>query len=139
MYKTILLAYTGGGKKMAKSAVRRSSMERKIISVSGKRQITIPQKYFEVLGFNSEAECILQNNAIVIRPIRENTGNEFSEQILADLIAQGILGKELLEKFKEMSKKVAPAMNKLIDEADSIAKGEKKGATIADIFEAEDK
>ncbi len=124
---------------MAKDAVRSGSMERKIISVSGKRQITIPQKYFETLGFSSEAECILQNNAIVIRPIRENTGNEFSEQILADLIAQGFSGQELLEKFKEISKKVAPAMNKLIGEADSIAKGEKKGATMADIFMVEDK
>lgn len=124
---------------MPSSAVRSNSMERKIISVSGKRQITIPQKYFEALGFSNEAECILQNNAIVIRPIRENTGSEFSEHILADLIAQGLSGQQLLAKFKEMSKKIAPAMDKLISEADSIAKGEKKGATMADIFGAEDK
>jgi len=122
---------------MAKSAVRSSFKERKIISVSGKRQITIPQKYFEVLGFSKEAECILQNNAIVIRPIRENTGSEFSEQILADLIAEDISGEELLVRFKEMSKKIAPAMNRLIDEADSIAKGERKSATITDIFGVE--
>lgn len=114
-------------------------MERKIISVSGKRQITIPQEYFEVLGFSKEAECILQNNAIVIRPIRENTGSEFSEQILADLIAEGISGEELLVRFKEMNKKIAPAMNRLIDEADSIAKGERKSATITDIFGVEGK
>ena len=123
---------------MAKNAVRGSSMERKIISVSGKRQITIPQKYFEMLGFSNEAECILQNNAIVIRPIRENTGNEFSEQILADLIAQGFLGQELLEKFKEVSKKITPAMDKLIGEADRIAKGDPKSAAMSDIFGAED-
>jgi len=129
----------GGGKKMAKSAVRSNSMERKIISVSGKRQITIPQKYFEVLGFSNEAECILQNNAIVIRPIRENSGSEFSEQILADLIAQGFSGQELLIRFKEMSKKIAPAMDKLIGEADRIAKGDQKSATMADIFGVEDK
>lgn len=124
---------------MATSAVRSNSMERKIISVSGKRQVTIPQKYFEALGFSNEAECILQNNAIVIRPIKENIGSEFSEQILADLIAQGLSGQELLAKFKEMSKKIAPAMDKLISEADSIANGDKKGATMADIFGAEDK
>jgi len=127
---------------MATSAVRSNSIERKIISVSGKRQVTIPQKYFEALDFSNEAECILQNNAIVIRPIRENLGNEFSEQILADLIAQGISGQELLVKFKEMSKKIAPAIDKLISEADSIAKGEKRAvvvATMADIFGAEDK
>lgn len=67
-------------------------MERKIISVSAKRQITIPQKYFEALGFNSEVECILQNDAIVIRPIRVNASSEFSEQILADLISQELSG-----------------------------------------------
>jgi len=124
---------------MASVAVRSNSMERKIISVSGKRQVTIPQKFFEALGFSNEAECILQNNAIVIRPIKENTGSEFSEQILADLIAQGISGQELLIKFKEMSKKIAPAMDRLFSEADSIAKGDKKGATMVDIFGAEDK
>jgi len=124
---------------MAKSAVRSSSMERKIISVSGKRQITIPQKYFEALGFSNEAECILQNNVIVIRPIRENTGSEFSEQILADLIAQGFSGQELLVKFKEASKKITPAMDILISEADRISKGDQKSATMADIFGVEDK
>lgn len=124
---------------MAINSVTSNSLERKFISVSGKRQVTIPQKYFKALGFSNEAECILQNDAIVIRPIKENTGSEFSEQILADLIAQGLSGQELLIKFKEMSKKIAPAMDKLICEADSIAKGEKKTAIIADIFRAKDK
>jgi hypothetical protein len=125
--------------KMSKNAVRSTSMERKIISVSGKRQITIPRKYFEELGFSNEAECIMQNNTIVIRPIRENTESEFSEQILADLIDQGLAGQELLVKFKEMRKKIVYAMDKIIGEADSIARGEIKGATMADIFGAEDK
>jgi len=78
-------------------------------------------------------------NAIVIRPIRENTESEFSEQLLADLIAQGFVGQELLTKVKEMSKKIAPAMDRLISETDSIAKGQKSGATMTDIFGAEDK
>lgn len=124
---------------MATIAVRGNVMERKIISVSDKRQVTIPQKYFEALGFSKEAECILQKNSIVIRPIKENTGSEFSEQILADLISQGFSGPELLAKFKEMSKQIAPAMERLIGEADSIAKGVKKGAAMADILGAEDK
>ncbi len=109
-------------------------MERKIISVSGKRQVTIPRRFFEALCFSNEAECILHNNAIIIRPIRENLRGEFSEQILADLIAQGFSGQGLLEKFKEMSKKIAPAMEKLVREADDIAKGVKKGSTMKDIF-----
>ncbi len=39
---------------------RGTILERKTIHISGKRQITIPQKYFEALGFGKEAECILQ-------------------------------------------------------------------------------
>ncbi len=69
----------------------------------------------------------------------ENSGSEFFEQILADLIAQRFSGQELLEKFKEAGQKTAPAMDKLIAEADSIAKGEKKGASMADIFGVGDK
>ena len=38
--------------------------ERKIISVSTKRQVTIPQKFFDMLGFQNEAECILKDDGI---------------------------------------------------------------------------
>jgi len=124
---------------MANGSICTKPAERKIISVSGKRQITIPRKYFEALDFNNEAECILQNNSIIIRPIKETAGSEFSEQILADLIKQGLSGNELLTRFKEMSRRITPAMDKLIDEADNIAKGKKKGATMADVFGAEEK
>ena len=76
-------------------------MERKMIRISGKRQITIPQKYFDLLGFDTEAECILRGNELVIRPVSERSGGEFAEAILADLISQGYQGEELLAKFKE--------------------------------------
>jgi bifunctional DNA-binding transcriptional regulator/antitoxin component of YhaV-PrlF toxin-antitoxin module len=123
---------------MAIHAVRRSSMERRIIRISAKRQITIPQKYYEVLGFNHEAECILQDDAIVIRPIGETSAFDFSEQILSDLIAQGYSGQELLAEFKKKSKRIAPAINALIHQADCIAKEPKKGAAMADIFGTEE-
>ena len=44
---------------MANSSVARSIpvMDRKIVSISSKRQITIPQKFFNLLGFGNEAEC----------------------------------------------------------------------------------
>ncbi|MEW6540364.1 MAG: AbrB/MazE/SpoVT family DNA-binding domain-containing protein [Bacillota bacterium] len=113
-------------------------MERKIISVSVRRQITIPQKYFEALGFNNEAECILQDGGIFIRPIREAGGGEFSEQILADLIAQGFSGSELLEKFKQQSKKVRPAVQKLIEEADAFAQSGAGKISVNELLGAEE-
>ncbi|MDR3277315.1 MAG: AbrB/MazE/SpoVT family DNA-binding domain-containing protein [Oscillospiraceae bacterium] len=111
-------------------------MERKIISVSNRRQVTIPQKYFEALGFDNEAECSLQDGALVIRPIRDSRDGAFSEEILADLIKQGYSGQELLAKFKETSKQVRPAVKRLIAEADELARNG-GGATMSDIFGAE--
>lgn len=109
-------------------------MERKRISISSKRQITIPQKFYDELGFDSEAECVLQDGALVLRPIRKNSG-EFAEQILADLIAQGYSGDELLERFKTAQKQVRPAMERLIEEADALAvKPKRKPVSLDDLF-----
>ena len=96
--------------------------ERKIISVSVKRQLTIPQKYFDALGFTNEAECILHKGGLLVRPVRATDGGEFSEQILADLISQGYEGNVLLEKFKEYSRAVRPAVEKMIKESEEYVK-----------------
>lgn len=120
---------------MALAARRESTMERKIIRISSKRQVTIPQKYFELLGFDDEAECILQDGGVFIRPVPME-GNEFSEQILADLIAEGYSGTELLERFKEQSRKVRPAVENMIAEADRIAK-EEAGIPMEELFGTE--
>jgi bifunctional DNA-binding transcriptional regulator/antitoxin component of YhaV-PrlF toxin-antitoxin module len=114
-----------------------NSMLKKRISVSQKRQITIPIEFFNSLGIEKEVECYLQNNALVIRPVRENTG-EFDEQILADLISQGLSGTELLERFKEMRRKVRPAVEHLLDEARLAAAGKARFSTYEDVFGTED-
>ena len=124
---------------MGRATIRSEAyMERKIISVSIKRQVTIPQKYFEALGFHNEAECILRDDGILIRPIRDINSGEFSEQILADLISQGLSGQELLERFKEQSKKVRPAVKKLLAQADAIAKSDEGKITLDEMFGAEE-
>lgn len=109
---------------------------KKRISVSQKRQITLPIEFFSSLEIGSEVECYMQNNAIVIRPVRDESG-EFDEQILADLIAQGFSGTELLEKFKEMRRQIRPAVERLIAEAADAATGKKTFGTYEDIFDPE--
>ena len=113
-------------------------MERKMIRISGKRQITIPQKYYDTLGFDTEAECILRGNELVIRPVSERSGGEFAEAILADLIAQGYQGDTLLSKFKEMQKKMRPAVEAMIDEADLLAASDTKSPSLNDLFGTEE-
>lgn len=109
-------------------------IERKTISITGKRQITIPQKFFDTLGFGKEAECILRNNEVVIRPLREDAGGEFAEQILEDLIKEGYSGDALLQEFKKRQKQVRPAMEKLLLEAAQAARGKGESSTIEDVF-----
>jgi len=111
-------------------------MIKKRISVSQKRQITIPIEFYNSVGIDKEVECYIQNNAIVIRPVRES-GGEFDEQILADLITQGLSGQELLDKFKETRRQVRPAVERLLDEARLAAKGQASNDSYEDVFGSE--
>jgi bifunctional DNA-binding transcriptional regulator/antitoxin component of YhaV-PrlF toxin-antitoxin module len=111
--------------------------DKKTISITGKRQITIPLKYYQALGFGKEAECVMRNNEIVIRPIKENTGGEFAEQILADLISQGYGGNELLSKFRIAQKNVRPAVERMLKDAAEAANGRGEFYKYDDIFDTE--
>lgn len=113
------------------------SMDIKKVSISAKRQITIPQKFFTLLGFDDEAECIVRGNELVIRPVRNNSGGEFAEQILADLIAEGLSGDELLKKFKETQKKVRPAVEEMLEDASKAAMSDSGFETYNDVFGSE--
>ncbi|MDD4665528.1 MAG: AbrB/MazE/SpoVT family DNA-binding domain-containing protein [Clostridia bacterium] len=99
---------------------RSDIMESRIIKVSNKRQITIPQKFYEKLNIEQEVECIITNSEIIIRPIYRET--EFAEEILKDLIDKGFEGTQLLDEFKRTRAKVKPAVRRMIEEADILAK-----------------
>ena len=108
------------------------------LSISAKRQITIPQKFFTMLGFDTEAECTVRGNELVIRPVRTNTGGEFAEQILADLIASGYSGNDLLERFKKAQGQVRPAVEAMLVDAERAASSESGHISYEDVFGMED-
>lgn len=112
-------------------------LNRKIISVSSKRQITIPLNFYKQLRLENEVECAVQDGALIIRPIRLSNG-EFSVEILRDLVAQGYSGNELVHRFESESKNIRKAIGAMLEEAAQIASGEKSAATLEDIFGAED-
>lgn len=115
----------------------RVPLDRKIISVSPKRQITIPLKFYKELALGNEVECYIQNGALVIRPIRRGEG-EFSVEILKDLVAQGYSGDELVRRFEIESKNIRKAIGMMLEEAERIASGEVPAATFEDVFGTED-
>ena len=112
-------------------------MRTKRIAVSQKRQITIPVDFFNAIGIGAELECYVRNNTLVLRPVREESG-AFDEEILADLIAQGFSGNDLLAKFKEARRQLRPAVERLLDEAARAAAGQAPCSTFRDVFGAED-
>ena len=122
---------------MASQAVPAQNRQQKIVHISGKRQITIPQKYFEKLGFGDEAECILRDNEIVLRPVMPRS-DDFSDLILEDLLSQGYTGDELLAKFRETKKKIRPAVEALIADADAYARSGKGRVSPDKIFDKEE-
>lgn len=59
-----------------KNILGRDNMDKKRISVSRKRQITIPMKFHQILGIASEVDCYIRDGALVIKPIHsEYTAN----------------------------------------------------------------
>lgn len=108
-------------------------MDRKTISVSKKRQITIPLQFYKHLDLDNEVECSLEDGAIIIRPLHRGTA-EFSVEILKDLIEQGYSDDELVKQFEMQSKNIKTAVTNILEEADAIVAGEKPAATLDDIF-----
>jgi bifunctional DNA-binding transcriptional regulator/antitoxin component of YhaV-PrlF toxin-antitoxin module len=115
-----------------------SKMNRKVLSISSKRQITIPQKFYQKLGFGDEAECVLRGNELIIRPVKTISGGEFAEQILTELIAAGLSGEALLSKFKEKQAQIRPAVEAMLSDAEEVAKGKGDFVTYDDVFGVED-
>ena len=112
--------------------------ERKRVSITSKRQFTIPQKFFTELGFGKEAFCTLGDGMLIIQPARQADDGEFSEQILADLVSEGLTGKALLDEFKIRRQKIRPAVESLLAEAKAVAMGKGKYSTYDDIFGSEE-
>lgn len=116
---------------------KRVDKEKKVISISSKRQMTIPRKFFEQLGFSHDAECFLRGDELVIRPLKVMDG-DLSAEILSDLIKQGYSGDDLLNQFKMVQKKVRPAIEIMLEEAEMAAEGTGEYYTIEDAFNQED-
>ena len=110
------------------------ALEKKRISITSERQLTIPQKFYKMLGFENEATCTLVDGALIIEPASHVPGGEFDDFILADLLEEGYEGKNLLAEFKARRSKIRTAVEKLIHEADNISRGNGEYFTYEDVF-----
>lgn len=114
---------------MEKVKMSHSKRKAKRISVSSKRQISIPKEFHEYLNIGEEVLIELVGNQLILKPVRETFG-DFSEEILADLIAEGYTGEELMMEFKSRKLQIRPALDRLIEDNVNI-----KSTTLDDLFE----
>lgn len=117
--------------------MEKMSVKPKRISVSEKRQITIPMEYYKALGIENEVECIMKNNCIIIRAVKQDD-NEISERILQDIIKEGYKQEDILKEFRKRKAKVRPAIEQMILEADKVAEEEENYTVLEDLFSEED-
>lgn len=96
-------------------------MEKKVIPISSKRQITIPQKFFRSLGLDNEVDCFFNGKEIVLRPVVKSDGY-FAEQIVNQLIDEGYAGEDFKKEFSRLNNSIRPAVKALIKDADNYAK-----------------
>ncbi|MDO3408398.1 AbrB/MazE/SpoVT family DNA-binding domain-containing protein [Saccharibacillus sp. CPCC 101409] len=104
-------------------------IEWKRARVSSKRQITIPQKFYEQLKIQDEVEIGVKDQMLVLRPMRERRdGDDYADLILADLLDEGYTDKEdLLRKFRERQTMLRGAVGYLIAESREAAQHYKAG------------
>ena len=113
-------------------------MARKVLSISSKRQITIPQKFYQTLGFGDEAECIMRGDELIIRPVKTIAGGEFAEQILSELIQEGFSGETLLAEFQKRQAQIRPAAEMMMAKVEDIATGKAEYETYENVFGSKD-
>jgi hypothetical protein len=80
----------------------------------------------------------MRGDEMVIRSIKSISGSEFAEQILAELIEEGLSGEALLSGFKERKAQIRPAVEAMLSDAEEVAEGKGDFATYEDVFGTED-
>jgi bifunctional DNA-binding transcriptional regulator/antitoxin component of YhaV-PrlF toxin-antitoxin module len=86
----------------------------KKITVTGKRQITIPKNFFDHLGIGTAVAAYLREGGIFLKPIRdekETIAEIDTREIVHQAIAEGLTGDELAD---EIARRVGE-LNKLLD------------------------
>lgn len=118
--------------------MEKAKVKPKKISVSVKRQITIPIEYYNALNIGDEVECMMIDDSIVIKPVKDNSLDEYSEFILKDILEEGYKKEEILEEFRKRRNELKYAAKEMVKEMDKVAEDSEKYATMEDIFGEEE-
>lgn len=105
----------------------------KRVTVTSKRQVSIPKSFAEELDIQGEVLMELSGNKIILKPVGDPF-EDFSEEILTDLINEGYAGEELKQEFKYRKSQIRPAAEAMM--ADAVQHAE--STTIDELFHGND-
>lgn len=97
-----------------KEKTKMGHKEVKKISVSAKRQMTIPKQFYDELQIGNEVTCQIVDGALVIKPVPKPL--DFSEFILNDLVKEGYEGEELVKEFTYRKSQINVALHKMMED-----------------------
>ena len=116
-----------------------SRPQKKRVTISSKRQITIPQAFFKKLGFSDYAECYVEDDKLIICPEKKEGSEEmFGDLVLEELIAKGLSGQKLLNEYRGQMRKISEAVYAVKQDAAKVAEGQGKYYTVDEVFGEED-
>ena len=72
---------------------------KEIVKASADGSITVPKGLCEQIGVIANAECIIRNNEIIIRPFRDSTGDSIEGLLIKELMSKGFGYDELEEEY----------------------------------------
>jgi len=58
------------------------------LPISNGREVTIPEDYFYQIGFETEVECILQKDHLILRPIRQTIEDDHFQEVFNELMKE---------------------------------------------------
>lgn len=93
--------------------------DKKRVSISSRRQFSIPKEYYESLDMSDEAIVELHGNRLVVRPSPKEDfeQSEFIEFIYRDVINEGYQGNDIFDEVNRRKKLIKPAVQSFIDDS----------------------
>ena len=83
----------------------------------------------QIAARRANTEVVPGRNGVLLQD-----DGSFATEILKDLVAQGYSGDELIHAFENQQKNITKAISDLSTQADDIAYGRKKGASVEEVF-----
>ncbi|MED3325094.1 AbrB/MazE/SpoVT family DNA-binding domain-containing protein [Bacillus thuringiensis] len=100
------------------------SIENKEITITGKRQITIPKNYYDYLDMKDSLHATLTPQGIFLKPSKKTTVYEEDiQKIVSELIARGYQGDELAERLSIRIAEYEKFLNHKIEQFQKDMKG----------------